>query len=132
MTQCTIESTVEDLSFEASRCQVFSIQVSNATFCRLRTRPCVSQSCPLATVDRLERFTMHILPLLLLCFAGLSAAQFQFFEQMFSGGGHQHHGQQQQQEKQNVASDSEWYQRTYDGGMHTLYFTSYSSILLFL
>lgn len=58
---------------------------------------------------------MQPLYLCLLLFAGLSAAQFQFFEQMFGGqqGGHPHHGQQQQ-EKQNVASDSEWYQRTYD------------------
>ena len=36
-------------------------------------------------------------------------AQFQFFEQMFQGQG-------QQQEPQNVASDSGWYQETYENG----------------
>lgn len=44
-----------------------------------------------------------------------SSAQFQFFEQMFSGNAHHHHHQQQQQ-PQNVASDSAWYRQTYDGG----------------
>ncbi|KAL9013671.1 MAG: hypothetical protein Q9180_008997, partial [Flavoplaca navasiana] len=39
-----------------------------------------------------------------------TTAQFQFFEQMFQGG-HQH---QQHQQPQNVASDSEWYQQTYE------------------
>ena len=49
----------------------------------------------------------------------LASAQFQFFEQMFNGGPqqqqqqqHHHHGQEQQ----NVASDSEWYQRNYEAG----------------
>ena len=63
---------------------------------------------------------MHLLYLCLALFAGLSTAQFQFFEQMFGGQqqGHPgHHGQQQQQEKANAPSDSEWYQRTYDSGM---------------
>ena len=59
--------------------------------------------------------------LLILCLYALSyftlaSAQFQFFEQMFQQGGQQ----QQQQEKQNVASDSEWYQQTYDSGMSVL------------
>ena len=71
---------------------------------------------------------MHLFISFLLCFASLSAAQFQFFEQMFSGGGQQHHGHQQQQQ-QNVASDSEWYQRTYNGGK-TPYFLAYLKIQL--
>ena len=62
-----------------------------------------------------EKPKMHLPYLVLALFAGLSAAQFQFFEQMF-GGQQQHHQGHQHQEKQNVASDSEWYQRTYDGG----------------
>ncbi|KAL8855497.1 MAG: hypothetical protein Q9198_010840 [Flavoplaca austrocitrina] len=49
-----------------------------------------------------------------------TTAQFQFFEQMFQGG-HQH---QQHQQPQNVASDSEWYQQTYESGI----FLSPSSI----
>ena len=49
-------------------------------------------------------------------------AQFQFFEQMFQGG-HQHPHQQQQQ-AQNVASDSEWYQQTYESGKIPLPFPS--------
>lgn len=57
---------------------------------------------------------MHIIILLsILCpFLGLAQAQFQFFEQMFPG-----QQQQQQQQPQNVASDSEWYQRNYEAGM---------------
>ncbi|KAL8840794.1 MAG: hypothetical protein Q9176_003641 [Flavoplaca citrina] len=43
----------------------------------------------------------------------LTTAQFQFFEQMFQGG-HQH---QQHQQPQNVASDSEWYQQTYESAV---------------
>ncbi|KAI4220275.1 MAG: hypothetical protein L6R36_007730 [Xanthoria steineri] len=57
-----------------------------------------------------------ILPTLLLALTTLlpfTFAQFQFFEQMFQGG-HQH--QQQQPQAQNVASDSEWYQQTYESG----------------
>jgi len=54
--------------------------------------------------------------LLLGAFATLGTAQFQFFEQMFQG---QHQQQQQQhQEPQNVASDSTWYQQTYESGIH--------------
>ena len=41
-----------------------------------------------------------------------ASAQFQMFEHLFNQGGQQ----QQQQRQQNVASDSDWYQRTYDGG----------------
>ena len=57
--------------------------------------------------------------LLLVSVAAMTSAQMQFFEQLFNtggggGGGQQHH--QQQRGEQNVASDSEWYQRTYDGG----------------
>lgn len=44
----------------------------------------------------------------------LTSAQFQFFEQMFSGGNQQQH--RQQQEQKNVASDSNWYRKTYDSG----------------
>jgi len=47
----------------------------------------------------------------------VASAQFQMFEQLFNQGGHQQH---QHQQPQNVASDSEWYQKTYDGG--TLFF----------
>ncbi|KAL9623463.1 MAG: hypothetical protein Q9204_007952 [Flavoplaca sp. TL-2023a] len=46
-----------------------------------------------------------------------TTAQFQFFEQMFQGG-HQH---QQHQQPQNVASDSEWYQQTYESAHCTNY-----------
>ena len=52
---------------------------------------------------------------LVLLFSLLAAsanAQFQFFDQFFSG----HGGQQQQQEKGNVPSDSSWYQQTWDSG----------------
>ncbi|KAL8664544.1 MAG: hypothetical protein Q9202_002953 [Teloschistes flavicans] len=48
----------------------------------------------------------------------LASAQFQFFEQMFQGGGHQH---AQQQQPQNVASDSRWYQETYESAHCTNY-----------
>lgn len=41
-----------------------------------------------------------------------SSAQFQFFEQMFQG-----QGQQEPQQQQNVASDSNWYQQTYNEGI---------------
>lgn len=44
-------------------------------------------------------------------FFGLRVAGFNFFEQMFQGG-----QQQQQQPVQNAPSDSEWYQKTYEGG----------------
>ena len=53
-----------------------------------------------------------LLTTLLLLLSTLSSAQFQFFEQMF-----QQPQQQQQQQQQNVASDSVWYQQTYDSGM---------------
>ncbi|KAH8702286.1 hypothetical protein BGW36DRAFT_405094 [Talaromyces proteolyticus] len=43
-------------------------------------------------------------------------AQFQFFEQMF--GGNQQHGHQGEQE---AASDSSWYQRTWEGAHCTRY-----------
>ena len=60
---------------------------------------------------------MRVLLFTLLCsLAGLASAQFQFFEQMFNQGGQQQQQQQQQQTTQNVASDSEWYQRTYESG----------------
>ena len=63
---------------------------------------------------------MRILFLTLICsLASMSVAQFQFFEQMFNQGGQQQRHQQQQDQPQNVASDSEWYQRTYEGGMLT-------------
>ncbi|QKX61148.1 uncharacterized protein TRUGW13939_08295 [Talaromyces rugulosus] len=43
-------------------------------------------------------------------------AQFQFFEQMFSGGGHGGH-----QGEQEASSDSSWYQRTWEGAHCTRY-----------
>jgi len=46
-----------------------------------------------------------------------AAAQFgNIFEQMFGGQAQQQQAQQQSQQAQNVPSDSEWYQRTYNGG----------------
>ncbi|KAK3171606.1 Long chronological lifespan protein 2 [Lepraria neglecta] len=64
---------------------------------------------------------MRLLLLTLICsLAGLSLAQFQFFEQMFNQGGQQQQQRQQQQE-QNVASDSAWYQKTYEGARCTNY-----------
>ena len=63
---------------------------------------------------------MRLLILTLICsLASVALAQFQFFEQMFNQGGQQQRHQQQQDQPQNVASDSEWYQRTYEGGMRT-------------
>lgn len=63
---------------------------------------------------------MHLLPPLLLLLTSLlplTSAQFQFFEQMFNQGGQQQPSQHpQHQEKQNVPSDSAWYQRNYDAG----------------
>ncbi|KAL9071774.1 MAG: hypothetical protein Q9161_004038 [Pseudevernia consocians] len=57
---------------------------------------------------------MRVILFALLCsLAGLASAQFQFFEQMFNQGGQQQQ-QQQQQQAQNVASDSEWYQRNHE------------------
>lgn len=47
--------------------------------------------------------------------AAMTQAQFQFFEHMFQG-----QGQQQQQQPQNVASDSAWYQQTYESGMNLI------------
>ncbi|KAL8852424.1 MAG: hypothetical protein Q9221_002654 [Calogaya cf. arnoldii] len=55
---------------------------------------------------------LSIILLALTTLLPLTTAQFQFFEQMFSGG-HQH---QQPQQPQNVASDSEWYQQNYEAG----------------
>ncbi len=54
------------------------------------------------------------------------SAQFQMFEQLFNQGGH--HQQQHQQRQQNVASDSEWYQKTYDGGMSAVSFWNLSFV----
>ena len=58
---------------------------------------------------------------LIFSLASISLAQFQFFEQMFNQGGQQQRHQQQQDQPQNVASDSEWYQRTYESGMLTFF-----------
>ncbi|KAM0795674.1 hypothetical protein BDR22DRAFT_893917 [Usnea florida] len=59
---------------------------------------------------------MKVILFALLCsLASLASAQFQFFEQMFNQGGQQQQ-QHHQQQPQNVASDSEWYQRTYESG----------------
>ena len=46
----------------------------------------------------------------------LTSAQFQFFDSFFSG--QQQQQQQGGQERQNVASDSAWYQKTWEGGMY--------------
>lgn len=51
-------------------------------------------------------------------FVGLVSAQFQFFEHLFNQGGQQ---AQQAQEKQNVPSDSSWYQQNWDGGEFSVY-----------
>lgn len=65
---------------------------------------------------------MHLTLLPLLTLPLLASAQFgNFFEGMFGGGGG---GQQQQQRGQNVASDSQWYRDTHDGGL-------FPSIILF-
>jgi hypothetical protein len=73
--------------------------------------PVSRRGYPLLPGDMVRIFAVALLGLLL---AAAAQAQFQFFEQMFGG------GQQQQQHhshnQQNVASDSSWYQRTYDGG----------------
>lgn len=53
----------------------------------------------------------HLLILLILPLLPFTTAQFQFFEQMFNRG-----GEPQQQRQQNVASDSRWYQETYENG----------------
>lgn len=49
-------------------------------------------------------------PILLLILPSLTTAQFQFFNNFFEG------QQQQTQEKQNVASDSGWYQQVVENG----------------
>ena len=64
-----------------------------------------------------------VLSLLICLFLGPAHAQFQFFEQMFQGGGQQ----QQHQQPQNVASDSQWYQQTYESGRIRL---SISSVII--
>lgn len=70
-------------------------------------------------------FTSILLGLLLL--ATGTRAQFQFFEQMFGGGQQQ---QQHDSREQNVPSDSDWYQRTYDNGISHLVYT-YEFILFY-
>lgn len=63
---------------------------------------------------------MQLSSLALLCsLIALASAQFQFFEQMFNQGGQQQQ-QHHQQEKQNVPSDSEWYQRNHEAGKFSL------------
>jgi hypothetical protein len=64
----------------------------------------------------------------LLLFIAGAQAQFQFFEHMFGGGQQQEHHQQEQQD---VASDSSWYQRTWDGGMsfHPVFYSTSSANL---
>lgn len=59
----------------------------------------------------MQLFTLALLSSLL----ALASAQFQFFEQMFNQGGQQQQ-QHRQPEKQNVPSDSEWYQRNHEAG----------------
>jgi hypothetical protein len=53
----------------------------------------------------------------LILLVSAAQAQFQFFEHMF--GGNQGQGHQQGGEQQEASSDSEWYQRTWDGGKKT-------------
>jgi hypothetical protein len=60
--------------------------------------------------------TILFAPLLIvLILPSLTVAQFQFFNNFFEG---QH--QQQPQEKQNVGSDSGWYQQVVENGMNTI------------
>jgi len=93
-----------------------SCPLSNTTSKKHNTNS-ASRSC----LKMLLRFAL----LLLGAFTTLGTAQFQFFEQMFQG---QHQQQQQQhQEPQNVASDSTWYQQTYESGIYPLF----SSLSLF-
>jgi len=54
---------------------------------------------------------MKALISILILFAGLASAQFQFFDQFFHGGQQQ---QQAPQEKQNVPSDSNWYRQNWE------------------
>jgi hypothetical protein len=57
--------------------------------------------------------------LLLLALAATPVfAQFQFFEQMF-GGQQGHHGGHHRQ-REDIGSDSAWYQSNYDAGMYPL------------
>jgi hypothetical protein len=72
--------------------------------------------------------SLFLLPItfLLTLLPTLSLAQFQFFEQMF------HPQQQAPQEPQNVASDSNWYQRNYEDGNFLRFFPSSPLSLGFL
>ena len=53
---------------------------------------------------------------LILLFAGAVHAQFQFFDNFFSG----HQGGQQAQQQGNSPSDSNWYQQNWDQGQAPL------------
>ncbi|OJJ48459.1 hypothetical protein ASPZODRAFT_1600509 [Penicilliopsis zonata CBS 506.65] len=57
----------------------------------------------------LQRWVHTLWALLLL--ASVAQAQFQFFENMFGG----HRQEHARQEPQNVASDSSWYQKNWEG-----------------
>jgi hypothetical protein len=54
--------------------------------------------------------------LLFLFYTSVAQAQFQFFEQMFSGGHQQQQQQHHHQDQHDVPSDSSWYQKTWEGG----------------
>ncbi|KAI9839047.1 MAG: Long chronological lifespan protein 2 [Sclerophora amabilis] len=56
------------------------------------------------------RHSICVLLSALMLLVSSAHAQFQFFEQMFQGG-----GQAQEPEPQNVPSDSQWYQQTFEG-----------------
>ncbi|ERF73178.1 hypothetical protein EPUS_03019 [Endocarpon pusillum Z07020] len=58
-------------------------------------------------------------PIILLILPSLTAAQFQFFNNFFEG------QQQQPQEKQNVASDSGWYQQVVENGTKYIQLTAH-------
>lgn len=101
--------------------------------CDIQTAGLPSQPTLFFNLDTVEKLTMRVILFALLCWlAGLASAQFQFFEQMFNQGGQQQQ-QQQQQQAQNVASDSEWYQRTYESGIfHPLYSVPFSPLTMLI
>lgn len=60
--------------------------------------------------------TTFLLHLLLLMLPLSALAQFQFFEQMFNNPSQAQQHAQHSPQQQNVASDSSWYRRNYEGG----------------
>lgn len=83
-------------------------------------------------------FTPLLRLLLILLTLPLSTlAQFQFFEQMFNNPSQAQQHAQHSPQQQNVASDSSWYRRNYDGGepyypfplLHPLTFLVFACLL---